>query len=55
MNIDAKDVIEATQIQRNGAANDAAQYYALWKAAVRENNLLKEKYESKQALKEVKK
>ena len=55
MNIDAQDMIIAIQTQRNGAANDAAQYYALWQQAIREVVALKEKYEPKSELKAVEK
>jgi len=41
MGIDLNDVVSATKTQRNGAADDAAKYYALWQAAVREVDALK--------------
>ena len=52
---ESQDYISAIQTQRNGAANDAAQYYALWQQAVREVTALKEKYEPKPELKAVEK
>jgi len=45
MEIDPKDVITATQSQRNGALDENAHLFALLQAAQREIAELKAKYE----------